>query len=478
MSAAKHPSFARRSLRLAVVAALTIVAGAATGGVAQAQAPPEEVAPGVFAISAASGSAASVADLRAIAAVAEAGEPELTASSSASSPKIVGGNATSISKWPWQVAITKNSFFFTGNGSDRHTCGATLIAPNVAVSAAHCFFDVNDTDGTFDDPDLFGAITGRTQLSTSQGPEVDVADYFWFGDDFFQPLYKPEVSDEWDVVLVVLAQNSTSQTIKIAGPSEGAVWEPGRDAYVTGWGTLSAGGSPADTLREVKIGMLSNNVCGAAKSYAGDFFPPTMVCAGKLNGGKDACQGDSGGPLVVPIAGGGYRLVGDTSFGQGCAEAGFPGVYGRIAAEPIQGILATTVLDNFGVNVLGSGAKPPPDTTAPDLRISGPKRQKAGGAIKVKVQCHESCKVTSSGKAIAKGIKSRAASPAKSKALKLKKKRISLSPGSVKTLKLKLKRKGDRKTLKRASKGTAKIKLAATDSSGNKRKAKRAIKLR
>jgi secreted trypsin-like serine protease len=55
------------------------------------------------------------------------------------------------------------------------------------------------------------------------------------------------------------------------------------------------------------------------------------VAAGFPEGGVDTCQGDSGGPLLVPAAGADFRLVGDTSYGRGCAEPGYPGVYGRLA---------------------------------------------------------------------------------------------------------------------------------------------------
>jgi len=57
-----------------------------------------------------------------------------------------------------------------------------------------------------------------------------------------------------------------------------------------------------------------------------------MVCAGVPEEGKDACEGDSGGALVLKKSG---KQVGIVSWGHGCAEKDFPGVYANVAEKEI-----------------------------------------------------------------------------------------------------------------------------------------------
>merc|ERR1712096_28205 len=76
-----------------------------------------------------------------------------------------------------------------------------------------------------------------------------------------------------------------------------------------------------------------------------------MICASAP--GKDACQGDSGGPLITMESASFYSLIGVVSWGYGCAEPSFPGVYSRVTEN-------IAFINN---NMKGSTCKEPGSTT-------------------------------------------------------------------------------------------------------------------
>jgi secreted trypsin-like serine protease len=92
----------------------------------------------------------------------------------------------------------------------------------------------------------------------------------------------------------------------------------------------------------------------AAGAYGSSFDPRTMLGAGFPQGGVDTCQGDSGGPLLVPTSTGELRLAGDTSFGDGCAQPGKPGIYGRLGDTALREWVRSNAPDAVA-----------PDATAP-----------------------------------------------------------------------------------------------------------------
>lgn len=74
----------------------------------------------------------------------------------------------------------------------------------------------------------------------------------------------------------------------MALPALGQEYVPGDLADVSGWGTLTEGGSSSTRLQVVQVPLVSLAECRAA--YGTSSVTDRMVCAGYPEGGKDACQ--------------------------------------------------------------------------------------------------------------------------------------------------------------------------------------------
>ncbi|TDD13859.1 serine protease [Kribbella turkmenica] len=218
---------------------------------------------------------------------------------------IVGGTLASVSEAPWAVVLTNSQ-------SSRPTgrwCGAALIAPDKVLTAAHCMTKPLST---------YTAIQGRADLNdTSTGRSSGISK-IWI-----HPGYNTS-DNRNDFAILTLAEPFRRVAV-IALETNPKADRKGAVPTVYGWGD-TAGTGPDDTLQKVAVPDLGDDRCLANKEYvANGYAAAANVCAG--NGTGDACQGDSGGPLVLN-----GRLLATVSWGKGCADPSYPGVYAEIAS--------------------------------------------------------------------------------------------------------------------------------------------------
>jgi len=108
----------------------------------------------------------------------------------------------------------------------------------------------------------------------------------------------------------------------------------GKTVQAAGWGTTKPVAinqqntdSVASTLQRVDLPMITTPECN---NYYKGGITNNMICT--YNPGKDTCQGDSGGSIDYQNPANGLNYaVGVTSFGAGCAQTGYPGVYAKVS---------------------------------------------------------------------------------------------------------------------------------------------------
>lgn len=225
------------------------------------------------------------------------------------SGRIIGGKETSVSKWPWQVSVQYGPV---------HICGGTIIDAQWVLTAAHCFF--MNSMKILDDWKVYGGVSDLKQPMEGI-PVSQVIINSNYSDDH----------DDYDIALMKLSRPLTlsAQIRPACLPMHGQRFQTGRSCFITGFGkTRENEDNTSPKLREAEVKLIDYKICNSDKVYEG-YLTPRMMCAGYLQGGKDACQGDSGGPLVCEDNGRWY-VAGVTSWGTGCGQKNKPGVYTRV----------------------------------------------------------------------------------------------------------------------------------------------------
>merc|ERR1711942_206242 len=226
----------------------------------------------------------------------------------AASQRIVGGEEAEPHEFPWQVSLRRKSDNF-------HFCGGSVLDASTVITAAHCTV-------IWDSPDEVIIVAGEHNKVVDEGTEQtrDVTKLL------VHESYGTPKSYQNDIALWSLAEPLEINDVVAPVPLPESMQESTSTCTVTGWGTLSSGGTTPDVLMKVDVPVVSDSTCKLEYPFS---IADSMICAGER--GKDSCQGDSGGPMICRNSDGSGYLGGIVSWGRGCAGLFSPGVYTEVS---------------------------------------------------------------------------------------------------------------------------------------------------
>eukprot|EP01023_Acetabularia_acetabulum_P035433 TRINITY_DN3349_c0_g1_i7.p1 TRINITY_DN3349_c0_g1~~TRINITY_DN3349_c0_g1_i7.p1 ORF type:complete len:495 (-),score=33.14 TRINITY_DN3349_c0_g1_i7:471-1955(-) len=219
-----------------------------------------------------------------------------------------------------------------------HACGATLIAPNLVITAAHCIYPKISEQGV---------LTGDTLKSNLYAAHVPSCRHYqgyarykvvryWIYEQYDDSTLKNDIA--------ILQLNSSVQYPTIAKYDATTIQKElfGADLNIVGWGAtnnseqlnVNYNVTPLKGVLEMKL--VPREYCALQLRNTGEFsiLYPGMICAQKV--AADACSGDSGGPLIYKKSDTLIYLVGVVSWGargSQCFQSDnvtLPGVYTNV----------------------------------------------------------------------------------------------------------------------------------------------------
>lgn len=220
---------------------------------------------------------------------------------------------------------------FEPGATEGGLCTATLIAPNLLLSARHCFATDTGESNAIDCGEVFNPISDEIQVVLSNDLVFDIEGSFSGTND---NAYRPERIEVTtrgdklcgdDIVAIFLDENVPTSVAPPLEPRVDFAPQAGELYTAVGYGNTGLDGDPSGERRFRVEEGITEVLC-----YGDDCASIYRVEPTEFQGGPDVCSGDSGGPVIDEE----LRVLGALSRGAGsdsnpCLTSTYSAVYGH-----------------------------------------------------------------------------------------------------------------------------------------------------